>query len=129
MTPGRPPMSDPLSSVATPEGPAGQGPGAPGGADGGLVRVCNVSTRCTSREAFVRAFAGLIDDTTLFIPARMELERGQAVRFQFALRDGSPIFAGYGHVREVHLEPAGAGRRAGVLVQVQRVDESSRDLR
>jgi hypothetical protein len=120
-----------LPTAPTPPRPAGSPPAAPPSAPPrprapGPARICTISTKCASRQEFVAAFSPFVDKNTLFIPARVGVEPGQVVRFQFTLSDGTLVYAGRGEVKKVHREATGPLRKSGILLLLQEVDDAFR---
>jgi hypothetical protein len=114
------PTSPPGSVPArAPAGPKGERP----------PRICNVATKCVSREDFLRSFAAFVDDTTLFIPTKLAFELGQLVRFQVSLADGTVVLAGIGEASELLTGPTGPLGKSGVRFLIKEVDEPSRTVR
>jgi hypothetical protein len=92
-------------------------------------RICNVATKCVSREDFLRSFSPFVDDTTLFIPTKLAFEIGQLVRFQVSLADGTVVLAGIGEACELLTGPTGPLGKSGVRFLIKDIDEPSRALR
>jgi hypothetical protein len=91
-------------------------------------RICNVATKCISRDDFLRSFAPFVDDSSLFIPTNLSFELGQLVRFQVSLADGTVVLAGMGEASLLLEGPTGPLGKSGVRFLIRDVDESSRTL-
>jgi hypothetical protein len=119
-----------LSSAPTSPPPDGLPPRKPAAAKPDRPpRICNVATKCVSREDFLRSFAPFVEDTTLFIPTKLAFELGQLVRFQVALADGTVVLAGVGEASELLTGPTGPLGKSGVRFTIKEIDEPSRALR
>ncbi len=119
-----------LSSTPTSPPPGGQpGRPTPGTKLERPPRICNVATKCVSREDFLRSFAPFVEENTLFIPTKLAFELGQLVRFQVALADGTVVLAGIGEATELLTGPTGPLGKSGVRFTIKDIDEPSRALR
>src|SRR3954447_6386723 len=112
MITGRVPMASSLPSAPSSSASGGSAPKS--GAADARLRICNVATKCATRDEFIASFTPLVDEDSIFVPARIGLELGGVVRFQIALADGKLAYAGVGEAREVHTETTGPFGRAGV---------------
>src|SRR4051812_24262292 len=124
---GRVRMSSSLPSTPSPFAPGGSAPNS--GSGDGRLRICNVATKASTRDEFIAAFTPLVDEESVFVPARIGLELGAVVRFQIALVDGKLAYAGIGEVREIHTPATGPFGRAGVRFFVRELDVACRPAR
>ena len=92
------------------------------------VRVCQVGTRCKSVDELLAALAPHVDGSTVFVPSRIALQVGDAVRLEIVLADRTVAFAGTVETKAVDRQTVATHGRPGVLFTIKRLDEPSRHL-
>ncbi len=96
--------------------------------------VVRIVTGCSSLDEFTTVFRHLCTVETLFLPTATPLARDTELKFSIALKDGSTgregkvVLRGNGKISESYTEPGGLYERAGMMLELGKLDAMGRIL-